>query len=174
MDQNLESGDSASVVVRYFLADAFVAGLILLLGIVVVVTSLELGAGWTSDGPGSGYFPFGIGVILSISGLATVYLSLFGKNKNTEVFVDTEQLRRVLQVFIPAIIYVGGVEVFGFYIASAVYITAFMLIMGKFSIVKSLAVGLITNALFFALFEMWFKVPLFKGYVDLLTFLGYS
>ena len=27
-------------------------------GIVVIVDSRRLGAGWTSDGPGAGYFPF--------------------------------------------------------------------------------------------------------------------
>ena len=174
MDQNLDSGDSVRAGVGTYVADAVVAGLILLLGIIVVVASWELGAGWTSDGPGSGYFPFAIGVILCISGIATIFQALFGKNKDTEVFVDHEQLKRVLQVLIPAIIYVGAIEVFGVYISSAVYIALFMILMGKFSIVKSVAIGLIINILFFALFEVWFKVPLYKGYIDLLTFLGYS
>ena len=35
--------------------------------IVVLVASYRLGAGWTSDGPGSGYFPFYIGLIISVS-----------------------------------------------------------------------------------------------------------
>lgn len=174
MDQNLESGDSVRAVVKYYVADAVVAGLILLLGLIVVVTSWELGAGWTSDGPGSGYFPFGIGMILSVSGLATLLTALFSKNKNTETFVDEEQLKRVLQVFIPATLYVGAIEVIGVYIASAIYIALFMVVMGKFSILKSVLIGVLTNTFFFVLFEVWFKVPLYKGYIDLLTFLGYS
>tara|TARA_R110001599_G_scaffold353676_1_gene595105 strand:+ start:136498 stop:137022 length:525 start_codon:yes stop_codon:yes gene_type:complete len=174
MDQNLDSGDSVRAVVETYVADAVVAGLILLLGIIVVVTSLELGAGWTSDGPGSGYFPFGIGVILSISGAVTMIQSLFGKNKDRSCFVDTEQLSRVMQVLIPAIIYVGAIEVIGVYIASAVYIALFMILLGKFSIVKSVTIGVLTQVFFFGMFEVWFKVPLYKGYIDLLTFLGYS
>lgn len=173
MDQNLDSGDSVRAgVVGTYVADAVVAGLILLLGIIVTVTSWKLGAGWTSDGPGSGYFPFGIGIILCVSGIATVIQAL--KNKDTSIFVDQEQLKRVLQVLIPAIIYVGGIEIFGVYIASAVYITLFMILMGKFSIIKSVVIGLLTNVFFFGMFEVWFKVPLYKGYIDLLTFLGYS
>jgi len=34
-------------------------------------------------------------------------------------------------------------------------------------------VGLVINALFFLMFEVWFKVPLFKGVLNPLGFLGY-
>lgn len=173
MDQNLESGGDVRTGVPTYVMDAVVAALLLLLGIVVVETSWKLGAGWTSDGPGSGYFPFGIGIIVTISGAVTLIQSLFGKNKNTEVFVDGEQFKRVMQVFIPAIFYVGAIQIFGVYISSAVYIALFMTLLGKFPIFKSVAIGVIINVLLFLLFEVWFKVPLYKGYMDLLSFLGY-
>jgi hypothetical protein len=169
----LESGGDVRTGVPTYVMDAVVAALLLLLGIVVVETSWKLGAGWTSDGPGSGYFPFGIGIIVTISGAVTLIQSLFGKNKNTEVFVDGEQFKRVMQVFIPAIFYVGAIQIFGVYISSAVYIALFMTLLGKFSIFKSVAIGVIINVLLFLLFEVWFKVPLYKGYMDLLSFLGY-
>jgi hypothetical protein len=34
-------------------------------------------------------------------------------------------------------------------------------------------VGVALNALFFMMFEVWFKVPLFKGVLNPLGFLGY-
>jgi hypothetical protein len=61
----------------------------------------------------------------------------------------------------------------GQYIASAIFIALFMVWLGKYSWLKSVVVGLAVNALFFAMFEVWFKVPLFKGALDLLAFLGY-
>ena len=36
-----------------------------------------------------------------------------------------------------------------------------------------LLVGVIVNVCFFAMFEVWFKVPLYKGAFDPLAFLGY-
>ncbi len=173
MDQNLESGDGVRTGPATYIVDAVVAAILLALGITVVITSWKLGAGWTTDGPGSGYFPFGIGVLICISGAGTMFSALFGKNKDTEVFVDGEQITRVLQVFIPALIYVGAIEIFGIYIASAVYITLFMIFLGKFSPIKSVIIGLCVNTLFFMMFEVWFKVPLYKGQLDLLSFLGY-
>ena len=173
MDQNLESSGGVRTGVATYVVEAVVAALLLLLGITVAISSWNLGAGWTTDGPGSGYFPFYIGLVICISGAGTLYQALFGKNKDTEVFVDSDQLKRILQVLIPATIYVGVIQIFGMYISSAVYIALFMIILGKFSPLKSVIVAVAVNTLFFCMFEVWFKVPLFKGSIDLLSFLGY-
>ena len=153
--------------------EAVVAGILLVIGIVVVVESRRLGASWTSDGPGSGYFPFLIGMIVVIASLGMLFEALLGKKKNTEPFVDTVQLKRVLSVLLPALAYVLAVAFLGLYVASAVYIALFMVILGKYSWVKSVFIALAVNTLFFFMFEVWFKVPLFKGSLAPLNFLGY-
>lgn len=151
--------------------EALVALIMLFLGIVVIIESRRLGSGWTSDGPGSGYFPFWIGVLLAISGAGVFYDAVLGKKKNTEVFVDGEQLRRVLSVLLPAVVYVLGVQLLGIYIASTIYIALFMVILGKYSWVKSVLAAVGVNVFFYCMFEIWFKVPLFKGNFNLLGFL---
>ena len=156
-----------------FAVEAAVAALVLLMGLVVTTTSYKLGAGWMSDGPGAGYFPFYIGVILCISGAGILYQSLLGKKRNTEIFVDGEQIKRVLVVLIPAAVYVLAIQFLGMYVASAIYIAGFMIVLGKFSRVKSIVLALVISALFFAMFEVWFKVPLHKGTLNPLGFLGY-
>jgi Tripartite tricarboxylate transporter TctB family len=173
METNNQASAELSAGVPTYIIEAVVAFLILVMGAVVVYGSWALGSGWTSDGPGAGYFPFYIGIILCISGLGTLIQSLFGKNKNTEVFVDKEQLRRVLSMFLPALVYVFAVQFLGLYVASAIYIALFMIILGEYSKFKSIAVALSVVVLFFLMFEVWFKVPLFKGQFNLLGFTGY-
>jgi hypothetical protein len=58
-------------------------------------------------------------------------------------------------------------------VASAVYIALFMIILGKFSKVKSVITALAVVVLFFFMFEVWFKFPLYKCKLDTLAFLGY-
>jgi hypothetical protein len=173
MEPNEQSNSVPRTGVATYVVEAVVAFFILIMGAAVIQGSWALGSGWTSDGPGSGYFPFYIGIILCVSGLGTMYQALFGKNKNTEVFVDKEQLQRVLAVFIPAIVYVFAVQFLGLYVASAIYIALFMIVLGKYSKVKSVVVALSVVVLFFLMFEVWFKVPLFKGQFNPLGFLGY-
>lgn len=173
MEPNEQSGTGARAVVSTNVMEAVVAVLILIMGAVVIQGSWTLGSGWTSDGPGSGYFPFYIGVLLCISGLGTLFQTIFGKNKDRSTFVDNEQLKRVLSVLIPAAVYVLAVQFVGLYVASAIYIALFMIILGKFSPLKSVIAGLVVVTVFFFMFEVWFKVPLFKGTLDPLRFLGY-
>ncbi|MBT2300852.1 tripartite tricarboxylate transporter TctB family protein [Variovorax paradoxus] len=174
MEHDEKSGDAATRTgVATNLVEAVVAAILLIIGLVVVFEARRLGAGWTTDGPGAGYFPFYIGLIITISGAGILYQALLGKHKKTEVFVDSEQLKRVMSVLVPATVYVLAVSFLGLYIASALYIALFMIVLGKYSWVKSVLVALAVNTLFFFMFEVWFKVPLFKGSLDPLRFLGY-
>lgn len=169
----MESHEGERKGVATNIVDAVVAVLVLIMGGIVIYGSRKLGSEWGADGPGAGYFPFYIGVILCISGVGVLYQSLAGKNQNKEVFVDREQLGRVLSVLVPAAVYVGFIQLIGIYVASALYIALFMIILGKYSVIKSVIIGVAVNTLFFMMFEVWFKVPLHKGALDPLSFLGY-
>ena len=61
----------------------------------------------------------------------------------------------------------------GIYVASAIYIALFMIILGKYSPIKSVLLAIAVNAYFFVMFEIWFKVPLYKGSLEPLAFLDY-
>ena len=153
--------------------DAVVAAVLVIIASVVMYEARRLGAGWTSDGPGAGYFPFYIGLIIFVSGLGILYQSLAGKARDTDTFVNRVQLSRVLSVLLPATVYVLGINFLGMYLASAIYIALFMVVLGKYPALKSVLIAVAVVTLFFMMFEVWFKVPLFKGSLDPLHFLGY-
>lgn len=164
--------DSPSVANNHSV-DGVVAILLFLIGAVVVFQAWRLGPGWTSDGPGAGYFPFYIGLIVCISAVGILVQSLRKATRHSSTFVNREQLRRVLSVLLPACVYVLVIRFLGLYVASAIYIAIFMVVLGKYPPVKSALLGTIVSAVFFVMFEVWFKVPLYKGSLDPLHFLGY-
>ena len=155
-------GAQGTPVARNSTVDAVVAAILVVIGVVVIVEARRLGAEWTTDGPGAGYFPFYIGLILAVCGVAILVQSLRSRATDEEVFVDSVQLKRVLSVLVPSAIYVGVIVLLGLYLASALFIALFMIVL-----------GVAVNALFFVMFEVWFKVPLYKGMLDPLGFLGY-
>jgi len=171
--QDPQDEDGGPVLARNCTVDAVVAAILLVVGIVVVIEARRLGAGWTSDGPGAGYFPFYIGLIICISSLGIMVQSMFSKKRDTGPFVDRLQLKRVMSVLLPAAVYAFATVFLGLYVASAIYIALFMIILGKYSPVKSVSVAAIVNVVFFLMFEVWFKVPLYKGTLEPLRFLGY-
>ena len=161
------------VVTRNCSVDAVVSAVLFAIGAVVVVQARALGSGWQSDGPGSGYFPFYIGLILCIASAGIFWQAVFSAKRNRGTFVDREQLGRVLSVFIPAMVYVLAIVFVGIYVASAIYIAVFMVVLGKYAAWKAALIGFLVSAAFFLMFEVWFKVPLYKGSLHPLAFLGY-
>jgi hypothetical protein len=173
MDEEQQSGAHNATGVSVRTMEIAVAVIIFVLGAIVVFDSYRLGSKWGTDGPQSGYFPFYIGILLCFSSLGTLVQTFLKKDGVREVFVDWGPLKLVFTVLIPALVYVVFVQYIGIYVASAIYIAVFMVWLGKYSWVKSAVIAVVVNVIFFLMFEVWFKVPLFKGDLDPLRFLGY-
>lgn len=152
-------------------AELVVAAFLALIGGMVIYDSLRLGMKWGTDGPEAGYFPFYIGLLICIGAAVTVAGVLRGKGGH-RVFVEWGALRQIMQVLIPAALYVLGIQLIGIYAASAAYIALFMVYLGRYSWIKGITLGAAVSALTYTLFEVWFKVPLFKGEFNPLTLIG--
>ena len=146
-----------------------VAGVILLLGLVVVFDSRRVGAGWADDGPQAGYFPFYVGLVLCAASAWTLLRAAFSNHAAAGVFVSRKKLLLVLSVLIPSLIYVLAIYFIGIYVASAMFIGAFMYWHGRFPWIKIIPVSVIVPLSMFLLFEVWFLVPLPKGPLEALV-----
>jgi putative tricarboxylic transport membrane protein len=153
-------------------AEIVVAAVFLLLGGIVVFDSIRLGARWAEDGPQAGYFPFYVGLLVCIASAVNLGLAFFGKKEDGRVFVGVAQLKMVLAVLVPAIIYAAMITWTGIYAASVIFIAFFMRWLGKYAWWKVAVVSIGTMAVFFVIFESWFKVPLPKGPLENLLGLG--
>ena len=146
-----------------------VAGVILLLGLVVVFDSRRVGAGWADDGPQAGYFPFYVGLVLCAASAWTLLRAAFSNHAVAGAFVSRKKLLLVLSVFVPSLIYVLAIYFIGIYVASALFIGAFMYWHGRFPWIKIIPVSVIVPLSMFLLFEVWFLVPLPKGPLEALV-----
>src|SRR5437016_6057653 len=92
---------------------------LILIGIAALLgyDNWRTGMGWASDGPQAGYFPFYLSIILctaSLYGLASILIARAPPN---DVFVTRDQLRRVLQVFVPTLLFCLFIQWLGLYVA---------------------------------------------------------
>ena len=132
-----------------------------LIGVVMIVDNYRIGAGWAPDGPQAGYFPLRIGVIICIAAAVVLFQTLRGERG--KAFVTFARLRHVLVVLVPTIVFVLAIKFLGIYVASALFIAAFMRAMDRFSWLKTIVVSIGVSAMLFWLFELQFLVPLPKG-----------
>lgn len=153
-------------------AELVVAGFTFLLGAIVMVDCWRLGARWVEDGPQTGYFPFYVGLILCIASAVNFVRALRISEKKNGTFVEVGQLKLVLSVLVPSSVYVAFVGWLGIYVPSILYIAFFMIWLGKYAWWKAALVSVGTSVFFYAVFEIWFQVPLPKGPVESLLGLG--
>lgn len=114
-------------------------------------------------GPQAGYFPFYLSVILggaALYGLASVAIK---RTEGLETFVTRAQFRRVLQVFVPTLLFCVAMQWLGLYVASFLLIAGFMAVIGKITWWKSLLTAFVFVAIMFVTFDIAFDVIMPKG-----------
>jgi hypothetical protein len=159
--------------IQTWVIEVIVAVALFVLGAVVAYNSWLLGAGWKEDGPGAGYFPFYIGLLICISSAVVGYGAFKHVKADGKVFVTYGQLKLVMTVLLPALVFAAAVQILGIYVGGFLFIGGFMLGVGKYPWGKSALIGFAVMTVAFLMFEVWFKVPLFKGALQPLRFLGY-
>jgi len=148
-----------------------VAGAFMALATLIMVDNWRLGARWAEDGPQAGYFPFRVGAIMFIVSAAIFVTHVRSRATASANFVERKQLRQVLQVLAPTVVFVASIGFLGIYLAAGLFIIFFMWRLGKYPIVKILPIAVAVPVVLFFMFEVWFLVPLPKGPIE--TALGY-
>jgi hypothetical protein len=137
--------------------------LLLALALVLGFDNWRTGMGWARDGPQSGYLPFYLCAILAGASLWGLGSVLVQRRRASWTFVTRDQFRRVLQVFVPTLLFCVLVQWLGIYVASLLLIAGFMRVVGRIALWKSLATSLLFAAAMFVTFDVAFDVIMPKG-----------
>ena len=140
-----------------------------LFGAAVIAGSLQLNTGWGATGPQAGYVPLRLGALLAI--VSSLLMVQAARGPEGEPFATGEQLRRSLSLFLPTVVMAVTMAYLGIYLTGAVYLAYMARRHGGLSWPRAVALGVVSTLLFFAVFELWFGVPLAKGPIE--TRLGY-
>jgi hypothetical protein len=138
--------------------------------VVVVLQGLQLGIGWSTDGPGPGFFVFYLGLALLASS-ALIAAAAVRRHKTGPPFAGREQLASVATVLVPAVAMVVLTHAIGLYVSGALYLAAYMRWIGRHRWITIAVVAIGVPVAAFLIFEVWFLVPLPKGPLE--TRLGY-
>jgi putative tricarboxylic transport membrane protein len=139
-----------------------VAAFMALLALIGVYGSIKVGIGWGDEGPRAGFFPFYVSLVVLVSCAINIFAALAVPDDG-RVFAEWSQLRQVLWVLVPTIVYVGLIPFIGIYLASALLIAFFMRLFGRYGWIVTAAISVAVPIMTFLMFETWFLVPLPKG-----------
>ena len=144
-------------------AEVVVYALLLALALLLAFDNWRSGMGWAKDGPQSGYLPFYLCVILAGACLFGLGVAFRRRAEATGTFVTRDQLWRVMQVFVPTLLFCLLLQWLGLYIASFLLVTGFMRLIGRIALWKSLLTSFLFTLIMFSTFELAFDVIMPKG-----------
>src|SRR4051795_10474201 len=88
-------------------------------GVVVVISSIDNGIGWSSAGVESGTFPFLTGIIIVLGSLYNLVRGVapVASLANVPIAITSTELRRMAGLFVPAAVFVAAIPLAGMYLA---------------------------------------------------------
>ena len=142
-----------------------IACYLLLMGLAAVLAydNWRTGMSWEADGPQAGYFPFYLSMLLGAACLYGLVDKLFVSTGSGGTFVTRDQFSRVMQVFVPTLLFCVAMQWLGLYVASFILIAGFMWIVGHIALWKSLVTAFVFSVLMFVTFDIAFDVIMPKG-----------
>ena len=155
--------DDSPPVVATRTVDIITSLLLLALAALFCFDNWRTGIAWAPDGPQAGYFPFYLGLILAAASLYGLITTLVTGAGATQIFLTRDQLLRVVQVFIPTLLFCLLTQWLGLYVASFFLIAGFMRIIGRIALWKSMLTALLFAIIMFVTFDIAFDVIMPKG-----------
>lgn len=133
-------------------------------GAVVVFGALQHDSGWGPTGPGAGYFPLRIGLLLiGVASLLVLRQALAGMPGR---FAEPGAMRRVATLFIPTVIFGAAIAPLGAYLPMMLYLLWMARRTARAGWPVSLLIAIAMPIGFFLMFEIWLGVPLAKGPIE--------
>jgi putative tricarboxylic transport membrane protein len=141
------------------LADRVAAVLLLAFGAGYAVTAARLYTYWGAHGPGSGFFPFWLGV--AMAGLAGLFLA--GAVRRTDPgeawLPDGHGAARLAAVIGASVLFVVLMPVLGMTLATALLLLGLLRFLEGHAWPVALGVAIATAILNWAIFTWWLSVP---------------
>lgn len=152
-----------------------VAALILAIGAAILVReALRLPVGWTSIGPGSGFFPFWLSIGVAVTAVVIVMKSVRvpATSGRDAPFIRPTAWKPLLIAFLPMVGVIAALRYLGIYIGGGLYLAGYMTFVGRHRWISIILVSVLIPVALFFIFERWFILPMPKG--RLLEYLLYE
>lgn len=144
-------------------ADQITGILLLTFSIYIIITSISLELWWGDEGPGSGFVPFWIGILLALCSIILILSSFKTDYKQEKVFTK-EGYKYLFSIIIPSIIAVIVANFLGMIITMGILGSFLVAILSeKRKILNTVGIAVALPVVFYLIFVVALDVPFPKG-----------
>jgi hypothetical protein len=144
-------------------ADRVTAVFLLVFSAAFAAGALKYYKWWSSDGPGSAFLPFCLGVVMALLALGLLIRSWKQQTPGAAWFPRGEGLRDMLVVLGVTVLFVALLNVLGMVIGTAIYLLVLVRYLGGHRWWVTAAVALAAAGFNWLVFVHWLRVPFPEG-----------
>jgi len=133
---------------------------LLLLSVLLLSESIDLGPGWGESGPQPGFFPFVLTVAMIVGALGVLYANGYREPNLLPFFEASQEVTDLLRVGVPILAAIILVRWLGIYVASGLYLAFFMAWYGRFRWYQALAGGIVLPVIMWLTLREGFNIPM--------------
>ena len=115
---------------------------------------------WGDTSPGAGFMPAIVGIMLIVFSIFIL--------RTPVVFKAGALQKRAFYPMIAAVLALASVSLFGMVISMGLFVLLWLLILERFSFVKSATIGIGATVFVYFVFRVWLMVPFPKGLLGIL------
>jgi Tripartite tricarboxylate transporter TctB family len=131
-------------------------------GAAVIVSSIDIGSGWSSGGVEAGTFPMIAGGLVVAGSAYNIGRSFTEANP---VLIGSRALRKVAGLLLPTLLFVAAIPLIGIYLSSAAYVVGMLRVQHGYGWGRTLMIAGSTALALYLLFERTFQVLLPRGFL---------
>lgn len=135
----------------------------------IAVRFANIGINIDNSGPGSGFWPFWLSVVMLTSSLAVLTNTLFRKteiSRSKAPFLSNFGLKMMLSVGGGLFGFILLIEFIGFYGAIPLFLFYYIYFLGRHSLVVALSIALMVPVFCFFFFDVAMRIVLPKGLLE--------
>ncbi|PSC05013.1 tripartite tricarboxylate transporter TctB family protein [Alsobacter soli] len=145
---------------RHF--EILTSGITLAFGLAIVVSSYDVGSGWTQGEVQSGTFPMLAGALVLAGSLYNLAQAWIGPNP---ILASRGELRRAAGLFLPALAFVALIPFIGIYVAGVAYLLWSLRVQHGMGWAKAWLIAIVAMVSLYFVFEQTFQVLLPHGWL---------
>lgn len=148
------------------LANVAASIIVFLIGMAFVLFSIPIYSNRIGGGPGAGVFPFWIGLVVLICGLAYLRESLKSQGPGRFWTASRRERRLVWINILSMLAYVALMPFLGFAVATFFLLALHLVVVPGGRLLSSLLFAAVVSALISYCFEVWLYTPLPRGLIS--------
>lgn len=151
--------------VKRFGAELAFAFFLLLIGGAAVAGALQMNVGWKDDGPGAGFFPLLVGLVLCAACLVQIVLTLKHRRALQTPIFDGEAVRNLSGIIVPTALCAAAIPVAGIYLPAAFLLAYFVHRRTERSPIEIVAIATAVPTALYLLFDVALEIKLPGGWI---------